>query len=139
MFWSVLHGGSYKEQTKNFILSDHFPIFIAVCLFFSSLLDSDMTSYILRTDPALFHSNEAGLLAKHFMDTQYWWISTLVYALVTTIIYLLVCFTNLNHNLFKYMKGTKDEQIWFILRIRIACFFASTFPFFAVLSWSRHL
>lgn len=127
---------------KEFILSDHFPIFLAILLFFSSLLDTGITNYIIQINPELFHSEEEGSLAKHFLNTSLWWIASLGYASVISIFLLMVHTNNLNSNwwktFFKENSTIKDEIQW-ILVIRSICLFTPFCGFLAVFLWTFHI
>ena len=131
-----------RMKTRNFILSDHFPIFLAICLFFSSLLDNGITNYIIQINPELFHSEEEGLLGKHFLDTSYWWVASLGYASIISIILLIAYTNNLKSNwwktFFKDNSMIKDEIQW-VLVIRLICLSASISGFLAVFLWTFHI
>ena len=131
-------------KTSPFVLSNHFPILLAIVLIFSGLLDTGTTAYILRTNPELFHANEGGLLAKHFLDTNFFWIALLGYALTDSVILLLGYFCNPKNSVFikicsKIIRaidnGKMDShsinEISYVLRIQCLCY-ASFGTLFAI-------
>ena len=129
---------SITQTIKLYIISDTFPLIVAIILYYSSLLDTDMTNHVYNNFNTLFRSNEDGILASMYMGTDVWWISTIGYATSNSIIILLCHFVDKKDN--KYLKKiysnlTPDELIKWIIWVRINCFLAALFPFLAVFCW----
>lgn len=128
-------------------MSDYFPIVLAIVLIFSGLLDTATTAYILRTNPELFHANEGGLLAKHFKDTQFFWIGTLGYAIYDSILLLIGYFSTPKNNVFVKMldkfgfdKETDSQLIYGAsFTIRLQCMIVASSGIICAINWMKYI
>lgn len=113
------------EGFEKFLLSDKFPLALAIILFFATSLDFGMTYHVFIHYPDVFYEYEAGILAKQFIGTNQWWIWHIGNAISNTLILWLAYFFNPRNLKFKNIN----------CRIRAVCFFFSLAILWGASGW----
>lgn len=91
----------------------------------------------------IIHSNEGGLLAKHFLDIQFFWITSLGYAFTDSIVLLLGYFCNPKNNTFVKLfdkfgfdeKMDYDSLYKFSFGVRLQCIVIASFGTVFAINW----